>query len=105
MTFFDYGCSSCYVSVSLAKTLFSYDSNFLSTISGIGRKGPRVTKDALISAQFQLNSLSHSKWTTPFTISVGILPDNTFPGDLTLGQSIFHALGLQFQKKRYCSTP
>lgn len=98
-TFFDYGCSTCYVSSWLAKELLSYDSKSPATISGIGGKGPRVDVDALVEAQFQICSASSSSlWSIPFTVSVGVLPDNTFPGDLTLGQTMFHALGLTFNK-------
>ena len=96
-TFFDYGCSSCYVSFSLAQKLLPYTSISPSTISGIGGQGPKVSKDALICVQFLLNSCSKDNWSTPISISAGVIPDNTFPGELTLGQTIFHILGLEFK--------
>ncbi|POS82548.1 hypothetical protein EPUL_005935, partial [Erysiphe pulchra] len=89
-TFFDYGSSTCYISSSLAKELFPYDS-VISTISGIGGNGPKIIQDVLIEAQF---FTSNDKWSVKFSVSAGILPDGTFPGDLTLGHTIFHSLGL-----------
>lgn len=97
LTFFDYGCPACYVSVSLAKKLAPYISEFSSTMAGIGGHGPRVTHDAIIKAQFYSATKLDSNWSTTITVSVGVTPDNIFPGDLTLGQTMFHALGLQCQ--------
>lgn len=95
-TFFDYGCPSCYISSSLAFKLNPYKSTSRSIMSGIGGKGPTVTHDVLVNAQFCLSLKSKEYWTTTFTVSVGLVPDKTFPGDLVLGQTMFHALGLQF---------
>lgn len=93
-TFFDYGCTTCYISSSLAKTLFPYKS-ITSTNSGIGGKGPKITQDVLIQTQFLTTDKS---WSPVLSISAGILPDGTFPGELTLGHTIFHSLGLLYQK-------
>ncbi|KAI6247008.1 hypothetical protein HI914_04858 [Erysiphe necator] len=95
-TFFDYGCPSCYISSSLAFKLNPYKSTSRSIMFGIGGKGPTVTHDVLVNAQFCLSLKSKEYWTTTFTVSVGLAPDKTFPGDLVLGQTMFHALGLQF---------
>ena len=100
-TFFDYGSSTCLVSNSLATRIFSYNISFISMISGIGRTGPTVTKDAIIIVQLHIQrSNSHSKWTESVTFSAGVVPDNTFPANLTLGQTVFHALRLHFLSDR-----
>ncbi|KAI1007604.1 hypothetical protein K3495_g628 [Podosphaera aphanis] len=94
-TFFDYGSTACYVSNSLAKKFRTYHTSSISTISGVGR-GPTITKDSIISVQFQTNSDKDSTWAEPIVVSTGVAPDNIFPADLTLGQTVFHALGLKF---------
>lgn len=98
LTFFDYGCPACYVTLSLAKKLAHYISEFSSTIAGIVGRGPRITHDAIIKAQFYLSTKLDNKWSSSITVSVDVTPDNTFSGDLTLGQTMFHALGLQCRK-------
>lgn len=55
-------------------------------MTGVGGKGPRVEYDAVVEAQFK----TETGLTEPFTISVGVVPDGTFPGDLTLGKGVFH---------------
>ncbi|KAI0999844.1 hypothetical protein K3495_g8354, partial [Podosphaera aphanis] len=37
-------------------------------------------------------------WTTEFTVSCGVTPNETFPADLTLGHTMFHALGIKCLK-------
>ncbi|KAI1004419.1 hypothetical protein K3495_g3793 [Podosphaera aphanis] len=96
-TFFDYGSSTCFVSQSLASKLCTYPTSLVSTISGIGGKGPTITQDALITVQFQILGNNNTVgWSKPITFSAGVIPDNTFPAELTLGQTVFHALGLHF---------
>ncbi|KAI0996082.1 hypothetical protein K3495_g12100, partial [Podosphaera aphanis] len=95
-TFFVYGSTACYVSNSLAKKLRTYHTSSISTISGVGGRGPTITKDSIISVQFQTNSDKDSTWAEPIVVSAGVAPDNIFPADLTLGQTVFHALGLKF---------
>ena len=65
-------------------------------MSGIGGKGPAVDHDCMIKLQW---SCDDERWTAPVEISCGVVPDYTFPGDLTLGRSIFHFLGLGQQPK------
>ena len=90
-TFFDYGCPSCYISSSLANQFCPYLS-VPSEISGIGGVGPKITHDVIIKTQF---FTSQNTWSAPISFSAGVLPDNTFPGDLSLGQTMFHYLGLK----------
>ncbi|VCU39048.1 Bgt-20390-2 [Blumeria graminis f. sp. tritici] len=63
---------------------------------GIGSRGPTISEDVLVSTQFFLSPPNNQKFSSPFTISAGVVPDGTFPGDLTLGQTVFHAFGLEF---------
>lgn len=63
-----------------------------STMKGIGGPGPRIQQDVLITARFRLKDTSY---THEFTVSAGVVPDGTFPGELTLGKSVFHKLGIQ----------
>ena len=79
-TFFDYGCPCCYISSSLACKLKPYNSSLTFTMSGIGGQGPTITHDVLVTAQFCL-SFTSNNWSLPFTVSVGIVPDGTFPVD------------------------
>lgn len=92
-TFFDYGSPASYVSRSLAKRLQIYNSTEISKMSGIGGQGPLISQDAIIQAQFVINSIN-KQYSNIFTVSVGVTPDGTFPADLTLGQTLFHALGV-----------
>ncbi|VDB84441.1 Bgt-20390 [Blumeria graminis f. sp. tritici] len=62
----------------------------------IGGRDPTISEDALVSAQFFLSPPNSQKFSSPFTISAGVVPDGTFPGDLTLGQTVFHAFGFEF---------
>lgn len=55
-------------------------------MAGVGGKGPKVTKDILVTAQF----LTKTGLTSDFAVSCGVVPDGTFPGDLVLGKTIFH---------------
>ncbi|KAI0995372.1 hypothetical protein K3495_g12810, partial [Podosphaera aphanis] len=81
---------TCYISHSLATFTNSYISKHSNTLSGIGGKGQTITNDAIIS--FQL-ATTDNKWTPPITISGGIVADNTFPGEICLGQSLYHKFG------------
>ncbi|KAI1003039.1 hypothetical protein K3495_g5163 [Podosphaera aphanis] len=55
-------------------------------MTGVGGIGPRVNRDVLLTGQF----ITTSGLSNIFRVSCGIVPDNTFPGDLTLGKGIFH---------------
>ncbi|KAI0997543.1 hypothetical protein K3495_g10645 [Podosphaera aphanis] len=88
--FWDYGSPACYISHSLANSANSYTTKRTNTLSGVGGKGETITNDAVIS--FQLATRDNN-WTTPVTISGGIVDDNTFPGDICLGKSLYHKFG------------
>ncbi|KHJ34098.1 hypothetical protein EV44_g3278 [Erysiphe necator] len=66
-------------------------------MADISRFGPKVINDVVIEAQFLISNSSNDLWSTSISVSAGVTPHNTFPGDLTLGQSVFHTLGLKFQ--------
>jgi hypothetical protein len=89
--FFDHGCTNCYVSELLAKSLPSYISKEPGTISGVGGLGPRIKRDAVVTAQF----FTTTGKSTSFSVTCGVVPDGTFPGDLTLGKSVFHKWGVK----------
>jgi hypothetical protein len=59
-------------------------------ISGIA--GPRISHDTLVTAKFD----STEGPTASFSLSAGVVPDGTFPGDLTIGNSVFHKWRLSF---------
>jgi hypothetical protein len=86
IVFFDYGCTNCYVAKSLARILPAYNSRKPATMTGMGGFGPSVLHDAIVTGRF-LTSESKSK---PFTVTYGVIPDGTFPGDVTFGKSVFH---------------
>ena len=64
-------------------------------MSGIGSLSPTISKDAILTAHFLCSNHLESFWTQEFTVSLGIVPDSTFPADVTLGQTLFHELGLR----------
>ncbi|KAI0995043.1 hypothetical protein K3495_g13137 [Podosphaera aphanis] len=63
-------------------------------MTGVGGSGPLVSHDTIISFQFK----TPESWSNIVKVSCGIVPDNTFPGDLTLGKSVFHFLNISFNK-------
>ncbi|KAI1431726.1 hypothetical protein GGR50DRAFT_697701 [Xylaria sp. CBS 124048] len=89
--FWDYGCTSCYISQSLASHLKPYKSRRQTTMSGIGGQGPRILFDCVFFLSFQTKS---GTWTEPLSLTAGVVPDHTFPGHITLGKSKFHELGV-----------
>ncbi|RKF62650.1 hypothetical protein GcC1_145007 [Golovinomyces cichoracearum] len=88
--FFYYGCVSCYVFESLSKSLPSYISTEATTMIGVGGVGPRIIRDVLLTGRF----ISTTGKSNVFRVSCAIVPDHTFPGDLTLGKGIFHKWGI-----------
>jgi hypothetical protein len=59
-------------------------------ISGIS--GSQITHNAIIIAKFK-NAESPTKF---FYLSAGIVPDGIFPGNLTIGNSVFHKWRILF---------
>ncbi|VCU40675.1 Bgt-20182, partial [Blumeria graminis f. sp. tritici] len=49
-------------------------------------KGQSINHDAIISFQLATNS----GWSEKVTVSCGIVENGTFPGDICLGQTIYH---------------
>lgn len=66
-------------------------------MASISGRRPRVTHNAIVKAQFYLATKLGNKRATLITMSDRVTPDSTFPKYLILGQTMFHALGLQFQ--------
>lgn len=71
---------------------FSNCKSITFTILGKGGEGPVITTDVIFHAQFLTFD---NKWSSQFAVLAGILPDGTLPGDLKLGQTMFHSLGLK----------
>lgn len=93
ITFLDYGCSACYISKSLAKKLNPYQTRQPSKLSGIGGTNDQsIARDVIIRFSFKLQS----GWSLPYDISCGVVDDDTFPGDLTIGESGFYKMQLGF---------
>jgi hypothetical protein len=78
--FFDYGCTNCYVAELLAKILFANNSRKPATITDVEKSGPSVLHDAIVTGKF-LTSEGKSK---SFAVTCGVVPDGTFPGDVTV---------------------
>jgi hypothetical protein len=95
--FFDYDCTNCYVSESLAKTLPTYRTQKPTTITGVGGTGPQINHNAIITGRFQTTQGMNKS----FAVFCGIVPDGTFPGDVTLGKGIFHKWGLTCDGNTY----
>lgn len=93
--FWDYGSPSCYISDCLSKFSFPYNSRHPSVISGIGSRGQPINQDAIISFQLATNN----GWSDKITISCGIVKNRTFPGEICLGQSIYHQFGFYSDPK------
>ncbi|KAI1005109.1 hypothetical protein K3495_g3112 [Podosphaera aphanis] len=91
--FFDYRCVPCYVSESAARFLNTYQSKCPTTHRGISGSGPKVTKEVIVRARF-VTTIGYSKF---FDVSCGVVANDTFPGDLTLGKSIFDKFGIHCQ--------
>ncbi|KAF2862040.1 hypothetical protein K470DRAFT_263171 [Piedraia hortae CBS 480.64] len=62
-------------------------------MSGIEGKGPHVGQDVMVTAQISVRG----GWSTCFTVSCGVVPNGTFPGELTLGRSVFHRWGVTWK--------
>lgn len=95
--FLDNGSISCWVSESLANSLqlTRYPATSVSTLSGIGKGGHRVTHDALIHLFFagspRGQASDNSGQTGRVSIACGVIPDGIFPASLTLGKVFQHA--------------
>lgn len=106
-TFLDYGSPASYISRKLAARLQPYSSRKPSTLSGIGGSGPTIDEDVVVRFAWKLPK----GWSLPYEVSVGLVDDDSFPGDLTLGKSVFHKIGLSFledgavQLKSHPGTP
>jgi hypothetical protein len=90
--FFDFGTINCYAAKSLANKFTIYKSsrsNGMKRIDGIAN--PRINYDTVI-AKFD----STKGPTTSFSFSADVVPDDTFPGDLTIGNSVFHKWRISF---------
>jgi hypothetical protein len=85
-TFWDTGCTGVYISESLARKVKQYTSSRPSTMRSVGGKGPSVTYDALIVARF----LTTTGFNDSFELAAGVIPNGTFPGDLTIGKEVCH---------------
>jgi hypothetical protein len=57
-----------------------------------GLAGPKVSRDTVVTTRFT----SKIGLTASFLIRCGVVPDGIFPGDLTLGKSVFHKWRLAF---------
>ena len=86
--FLDYGSVSSWTATSLVPANAAYDSQLPANLRGIGQGGPSVTHDTVVSFRFE----GDVNW---LTISCGIVPDGTFPGQIVLGRTVFHALGIE----------
>jgi hypothetical protein len=91
--FFDSGTTNCYAAKSLANKLTIYKSSRPNGMKGIGGiAGPQINHDTVVTAKFD----STKGPTTSFSLSAGVVPDDTFPGDLTIGNSVFHKWRISF---------
>lgn len=83
----------CYISESLASKLSPYPSQRPAQMSGIGKGGPYISHDCILTARFRTtDGLS-----TSFHLTCGVVPDDTFPADVTLGASVYYKWGLHCQ--------
>ncbi|RKF83718.1 hypothetical protein GcM3_009046 [Golovinomyces cichoracearum] len=57
-----------------------------------GRDGPTVREQTTVEIKFQIKN----SWTEVFSIICGIVPDGTFPTELTLGRKVIHKLGIYY---------
>lgn len=95
--FLDNGSISCWVSESLAKSLqlTKYPATSVSTLSGIGKGGHRITHDALLHLFFTGSPMGQSADSSGYTgrvsVACGVIPDGIFPASLTLGKEFQHA--------------
>lgn len=95
--FLDNGSISCWISDSLVRSLrlMTYPATSVSTLSGIGEGGHRVTHDALLHLYFASSSGGHTAdspgSTGRVSIACGVIPDGIFPAALTLGREFQHA--------------
>jgi hypothetical protein len=60
------------------------------TLGGIA--GPQINYDTVVTAKFN----STKGRTTFFLFFAGVVPDDTFPGDLTISNSVFHKWRISF---------
>ncbi|KAF2963620.1 hypothetical protein GQX73_g9950 [Xylaria multiplex] len=58
-------------------------------MTGVGGTGPQITHDCQVSATFLMGDKATEEW----TLTGGVVPDRTFPGDFTVGKRIFHEWG------------
>jgi hypothetical protein len=91
--FFDSGTINCYTAKFLANKFTIYKlsrSNNMKKIDGIA--GPQINYDIIIIAKFD----SIKGPTTFFSLSAGVVPNDTFLGNLTIGNSVFHKWRISF---------
>ncbi|KAI0992893.1 hypothetical protein K3495_g15290, partial [Podosphaera aphanis] len=63
------------------------------TMRGIGGIGPKITHEVVVRVRFVIKS----GYSAYFEVSCGVIADNTFPGQLILGKTIFHKFGVHCQ--------
>jgi hypothetical protein len=91
--FLDSGTTNCYAAKSLADKMATYKTQRPANMRGIGGiGGPQITHDAIVTAKFK----GAEGPTKSFHLSAGVVPDGTFPGDLTIGNSVFHKWRISF---------
>jgi hypothetical protein len=91
--FFDFGTINCYAAKSLANKFTIYKSSRSNDIKEInGITGPQISYDTVITAKFN----STKGLITSFSLFAGVVPDDTFPDDLTIGNSVFHKWRISF---------
>lgn len=93
LVFFDSGTANSYILESSA--LNTNRLTFFTPIKlrGVGgRDGPTVTEQTNVEIKFQVKD----SWTEIFSIICGIVPDGTFPAELTLGRQAIHKLGVYY---------
>ena len=91
--FLDSGSTTCYVSEQLLPYLQSYNATQPAKLGGIGGPGPRVSQEAIVTAQFRLPG---GDFTPTWSVSCGVVPQDTFPGQIALGLSIFSTWGIHY---------
>lgn len=59
-------------------------------MTGVGGRGPAIIQDVIVTGQFK----TRDDWTNSFTVTAGVVPNDTFPADLVMGKSVFHQWGV-----------
>ncbi|KAI0997073.1 hypothetical protein K3495_g11113 [Podosphaera aphanis] len=93
--FLDYGSNSSWVCEPRIVESATFPSSNSTVIKGLGHKpAATITLDSIFNVK-----LPNSESLGP--ICCGVVPDNLFPGQLFLGRSLFHTLGVYTKEERH----